>query len=163
MLLAMAVVFSGTLTVISSTNSMAAAAENQTVTDLTSENSAANNTDTTANVLDAEQSGSETSSNVPAETSPTALADEAATNVLDGAGCTTGVEDVSYVSYAWDGDTGSLTKSDNSIEGGSYCLLAGNDTAGSDTAWGSKDSDSWYVVTDEVTISDGLWSLVMCL
>lgn len=69
--------------------------------------------------------------------------------VLDGEGCTLGTTEVSYTYYTWNASTASLTESDSSIAGNSYCLVTG-----SDTTWGTESTSSWYVVTDVVTISE---------
>lgn len=69
--------------------------------------------------------------------------------VLDEEGCTLDTIAVSYTYYTWNESTASLTESDSSIAGNSYCLVTE-----SDTTWGTESTSSWYVVTDVVTISE---------
>lgn len=95
----------------------------------TSENSS--DPGTTVVVPNSELSGSETLSN------------------MDEEGCTLGTIAVSYTYYTWNESTASLTDSDSSIAGNSYCLVTE-----SDTTWGTESTSSWYVVTGEVTISE---------
>lgn len=57
--------------------------------------------------------------------------------VVNEEGCTLGTIAVSYTYYTWDESTASLTDSDSSIAGNSYCLVTE-----SDTTWGTESTSS---------------------
>lgn len=57
---------------------------------------------------------------------------------------------VPYVYYTWDADEQQLTEHNSGKAGGSYTLLTSDNAA---TSWGSGDTETWYVVDSEVTIS----------